>query len=108
MHACKLKKIWHACLCKHLYLLVISFFCGIVTVTKTVREQVEQCIEEVRPQLQADGGDIELLEVENGVAKVKRKGACAGCPMSSMTLQWGVINCIKKRVPQIVKVEVVQ
>lgn len=75
---------------------------------KTVKEQVEQCIEEVRPQLQADGGDIELLGVANGVAKVKLKGACNGCPMSSMTLQYGVISCIKKRVPEIEKVEVVQ
>ncbi len=76
--------------------------------TKTIKEQVEQCIEEVRPQLQADGGDIELLDVANGVAKVKLKGACNGCPMSAMTLQYGVINCIKKRVPQIEEVEVVQ
>jgi Fe-S cluster biogenesis protein NfuA len=75
---------------------------------KTVKEQVEQCIEEVRPQLQADGGDIELVDVSNGVAKVKLKGACDGCPMSSMTLQYGVINCIKKRVPEIENVEVVQ
>jgi Fe-S cluster biogenesis protein NfuA len=75
---------------------------------KTVKEQVEQCIEEVRPQLQADGGDIELLDVADGVAKVKLKGACNGCPMSSMTLQYGVISCIKKRVPEIEKVEVVQ
>lgn len=75
---------------------------------KTVKEQVEQCIEEVRPQLQADGGDIELVDVSRGVAKVKLKGACDGCPMSSMTLQYGVINCIKKRVPEIENVEVVQ
>ncbi len=75
--------------------------------TKTIKEQVEQCIEEVRPQLQADGGDIELLDVKNGVAKVKLKGACNGCPMSAITLQYGVVNCIKKRVPEIEKVEVV-
>ena len=75
--------------------------------TKTVKEQVAQCIEEVRPQLQADGGDIELVDVANGVAKVKLKGACNGCPMSAMTLQYGVINCIKKRVPEIEKVELV-
>ena len=76
--------------------------------TKTIKEQVSECIEEVRPQLQADGGDIELVDVENGVAKVKMKGACDGCPMSGMTLQWGVISCIKKRVPEIQKVEVVE
>lgn len=75
---------------------------------KTIKEQVAQCIEEVRPQLQADGGDIELVDVENGTAKVKLKGACDGCPMSGMTMQWGVENCIKKRVPEIKKVEVVR
>jgi Fe-S cluster biogenesis protein NfuA len=77
-------------------------------VTKTIKEQVAQCIEDVRPQLQADGGDIELVDVKNDTAKVKLKGACNGCPMSAMTLQWGVINCIKKRVPEIKNVEVVQ
>ena len=75
---------------------------------KSIKEQVAQCLEEVRPQLQADGGDIELVDVENNIAKVKLKGACDGCPMSAMTMQWGVENCIKKRVPQIKKVEVVQ
>lgn len=75
---------------------------------KTIKEQVAQCIEEVRPSLQADGGDIELIDVNNGIAKVKLKGACDGCPMSAMTLQYGVVNCIKKRVPGIKNVEVVQ
>ena len=75
---------------------------------KTIKEQVSQCIEEVRPQLQADGGDIELVDVENGVAKVRLKGACNGCPMSAMTMQWGVVSCIKKRVPEIKNVEVVK
>ena len=75
---------------------------------RTIKEQVIQCIEDVRPQLQADGGDIELVEVDNGIAKVKLKGACSGCPNSAMTLQWGVVNCIKKRVPEIKSVEVVK
>jgi Fe-S cluster biogenesis protein NfuA len=69
---------------------------------------VKQCLQEVRPQLQADGGDIELVGVEDGIVQVKLKGACQGCPMSDMTLQWGVINCIKKRVPEIKKVQLVQ
>ena len=76
--------------------------------TKTLEEQVAECIEEVRPSLKADGGDIELVGVENNIAKVKLKGACNGCPMSAMTLQWGVINCIKKKVPKIKSVEVVK
>ena len=72
-----------------------------------IEEKVEQAIEEIRPRLQADGGDIELTGIENGVAKVKLKGACAGCPMSTMTIKWGVENFIKKKVPEIIKVETV-
>jgi len=72
-----------------------------------IEEKVEQAIEEIRPRLQADGGDIELTGIENGVAKVKLKGACAGCPMSTMTIKWGVENFIKKKVPEITKVETV-
>jgi Fe-S cluster biogenesis protein NfuA len=79
-----------------------------ILLPKTVKEQVAQYIEDVRPQLQADGGDIELVDVENGTAKVKLKGACSGCPMSTMTIHWGVENYIKKRVPEIKKVEVVK
>jgi Fe-S cluster biogenesis protein NfuA len=75
---------------------------------ETVKDKVEKALKELRPQLQADGGDIELVEVENGIVKVKMKGACAGCPMSTMTLQWGVENFLKKKIPGIVKVEAVQ
>ena len=74
---------------------------------ETVTEQVQKTLEELRPKLQADGGDIELLGVEQGIVKVKLKGACAGCPMSAMTLQWGVENFLKKKIPEIVKVEAV-
>ena len=72
---------------------------------ETVRDHVEKALEELRPQLQADGGDIELLGIENGVVKVRMKGACAGCPMSTMTLQWGVENFLKKKIPEIVRVD---
>ncbi len=75
---------------------------------ETVKDKVEKALEEMRPQLQADGGDIELVEVENGIVKVKLKGTCAGCPMSTMTLQWGIENSLKKKIPGIVKVEAVQ
>ncbi len=74
---------------------------------KTIRERVEKALEEIRPKLQADGGDIELEGIENDVVKVKMKGACAGCPMSVITLQWGVENFLKKRIPEIAKVEAV-
>lgn len=72
---------------------------------KTVREKVERALDELKPQLQADGGDIELLGVENGVVKVRLKGACAGCPMSTMTLKMGVEQHLKKKIPEIVRVE---
>jgi len=72
-----------------------------------VKEKVEKAIEEIRPNLQADGGDIELVDVDNGIAKVKLKGACAGCPMSTMTIKWGVESFLKRKVPEITKVETV-
>lgn len=72
-----------------------------------IREQTEKAIEEIRPHLQADGGDIELVDIENGIAKVRLKGTCAGCPMSTMTMKWGVENFLKKKVPEITKVETI-
>lgn len=77
------------------------------TMVETVTERVQKTLEELRPKLQADGGDIELLGVEKGIVKVKLRGACAGCPMSAMTLQWGVENFLKKKIPEVVKVEAV-
>ena len=73
--------------------------------TQTVRQKVEVALEKVRPTLQRDGGDIELLDVVDGVVKVKLQGACAGCPMSQMTLTWGVEQTLKKEVPEVVRVE---
>jgi Fe-S cluster biogenesis protein NfuA len=70
-----------------------------------LRQRVEAALEKVRPSLQRDGGDIELLDVSEGVAKVKLQGACAGCPMSQMTLTWGVEQAVKKEVPEILRVE---
>ena len=70
-------------------------------------EQVEEALKEIRPKLQADGGDIELVGVEKGIVKVKLKGACSGCPMSAMTVQWGVEKMLKKKIPEVVKVEAV-
>jgi Fe-S cluster biogenesis protein NfuA len=72
-----------------------------------VKTEVEKAIEEVRPWLQADGGDVELIDVKDDVVKVKLKGSCAGCPMAQMTLQFGVENFLKKKVPGIKKVEAV-
>ena len=74
---------------------------------ETIEDRVQKALEELRPNLQADGGDVQFVAVENGVVKVKLKGACAGCPMSSMTVQWGIESFLKKKVPEILKVEAV-
>ena len=74
----------------------------------TTIDKVREVIDKVRPNLQADGGDIELLGVDKGVVTVKLKGACAGCPMSMKTIKWGVENVLKKEVPEVVRVEAVQ
>ncbi|MDC7235357.1 MAG: NifU family protein [Spirochaetales bacterium] len=69
-------------------------------------EKVQQALEDVRPSLQADGGDIELVEVkEDGTVMVKLQGACAGCPMSQMTLKQGVEAYLKKQIPEVKSVE---
>ena len=68
--------------------------------------EVQAALEDVRPHLQMDGGDVELVEVtDDGVVKVKLTGACAGCPMSQMTLKWGVENYLKKKIPEVKSVE---
>ncbi|MBW2039807.1 MAG: NifU family protein [Deltaproteobacteria bacterium] len=70
-----------------------------------MREKVEEVLKKVRPALQADGGDIELVDVEDGVVKVRLTGACAGCPMSTMTLKMGVERILKEQIPELKKVE---
>jgi Fe-S cluster biogenesis protein NfuA len=70
-----------------------------------MREKVEKALNDVRPSLQADGGDVELVDVENNIVKVRLKGACAGCPMSQMTLKQGIEQYIKKLIPEIISVE---
>ncbi|MEJ2272857.1 MAG: NifU family protein [Candidatus Bathyarchaeota archaeon] len=76
--------------------------------SETLETRVKKALEEVKPQLQADGGDIEYVGFDNGVVKVKLQGSCSGCPMSAMTLQWGVENFLKKHVPEVKKVEAVK
>ena len=71
-----------------------------------LKEKIESALEKVRPSLQADGGDVELIDVnEEGVVKVKLQGTCTSCPMSTMTLKMGIEKILKQRVPEIVKVE---
>ena len=70
-----------------------------------MREKVELALNKIRPQLQADGGDIELSEVtSDGVVKVKLTGACGSCPMSQMTLKMGIERVIKQEVPEVKEV----
>jgi Fe-S cluster biogenesis protein NfuA len=70
-----------------------------------MREKVETALEKIRPLLQRDGGNIELIDVVDGVVKVKLTGACGGCPMSQMTLKMGVERSLKQQVPEVKSVE---
>lgn len=70
-----------------------------------MKERVQEVIDKVRPMLQADGGDVELVALEGMVVKVRLKGACAGCPMSQMTLKNGIERMLKKEIPEIESVE---
>jgi Fe-S cluster biogenesis protein NfuA len=70
-----------------------------------MKEQVQKAIDTIRPSLQADGGDVELVDVSaDGIVKVKLTGACSGCPMSQMTLKMGIEKIIKKEVPEVKEV----
>jgi len=70
-----------------------------------MKEKVQKAIDKIRPMLQADGGDVELLEIENGIVKVRLQGACAGCPMSQMTLKNGIERLLKQEIPEVKAVE---
>lgn len=70
-----------------------------------VKERVQEVLDRIRPALQADGGDVELVDVEGGVVKVRLVGACAGCPMSQMTLTNGVERVLKQEIPEVERVE---
>jgi Fe-S cluster biogenesis protein NfuA len=71
-----------------------------------LKQKVQDALNKVRPSLQADGGDVQLIDVDdNGVVKVKLMGHCAGCPMSQMTLKMGIEKMLKKDVPEVLKVE---
>jgi len=71
-----------------------------------MREKVEESLAKVRPMLQADGGDVELVEVtENGIVKVRLQGACKGCPMAQVTLKNGIERFLMKEIPEVKGVE---
>ena len=70
------------------------------------KEKVQEVIDKIRSGLQADGGDVEIVEItDDGVVKVKLLGACQGCPMSTMTLKNGIEKTLKKEIPEVKKVE---
>lgn len=73
-----------------------------------MKEKVQEALQNIRPLLQADGGDVTLVDVtEDGVAKVRLIGACGGCPMSQMTLTMGIERRLKAVIPELKKVEAV-
>jgi len=69
-----------------------------------VRDKVEEILNNIRPSLRADGGDVELVDIEEGVVKLRLKGACAGCPMSTMTLKNGIERILKQEISGIKEV----
>ena len=70
-----------------------------------MREKVEEALRKIRPSLQADGGDVELIDATpEGVVKVRLKGACGGCPMASVTLSDGIERALKELVPEVKEV----
>lgn len=70
-----------------------------------MKAEVQKVLETIRPALQADGGDVELVDVEDGVVKVRLTGACGGCPMATMTLKGGIEATLKREIPAVVRVE---
>lgn len=70
-----------------------------------MKEKVSEALNQIRPSLQADGGDVELVDVTDGVVQVRLKGTCAGCPISQMTLKNGIERYLKQTVPEVKSVE---
>ena len=73
--------------------------------TNDLKQRVQEALEKIRPNLQADGGDVELVDVIDNIARVRLTGACKGCPMAQMTLQMGVERVIKSSVPEITGIQ---
>ncbi|HEX2966317.1 MAG TPA: NifU family protein [Syntrophorhabdaceae bacterium] len=69
-----------------------------------MKERVQEVIDKIRPMLQKDGGDIQLIDVVDGVVKVRLQGACGSCPMSAMTLKMGVERQLKQEIPEVKEV----
>jgi Fe-S cluster biogenesis protein NfuA len=69
-----------------------------------MRDKVEEVLDKIRPALMRDGGNVELVDVNEGTVKVKLTGACAGCPMSTMTLKVGIEQILQKEIPEVKEV----
>jgi Fe-S cluster biogenesis protein NfuA len=69
-----------------------------------MREQVEEVLDKIRPNLVADGGNVELVDVNDGTVQLRLTGACAGCPMSTMTLKMGIERLLKQEIPELKEV----
>ena len=69
-----------------------------------MKEKVAAVLAQIRPALQSDGGDVELVDVNEGIVRLKLKGACAGCPMATMTLQHGIERILKEQIPELKEV----
>jgi Fe-S cluster biogenesis protein NfuA len=69
-----------------------------------MNEKVKAALDEIRPSLQADGGDVELVSVKDGTVSVKLTGACGGCPMATMTLKKGIEKILKEKIPEVKEV----
>jgi len=87
----------------------IPAFAGMTIIfmsTQNIQEKIQQELELIRPHLQMDGGDVELVEFneQKGVLKLRLQGACVGCPMSAMTLQEGIGRAIKEKIPEVKEV----
>ncbi len=78
---------------------------GYDLMTETVEKKIQAALEKVRPQLQADGGDVQYVSFDKGTVKVRLQGHCAGCPMSMMTLKQGIENFLKREIPEVKTVE---
>ncbi|BAD40030.1 NifU family protein [Symbiobacterium thermophilum] len=74
---------------------------------ETLFERVERALDLIRPAIRMDGGEVELVAVEDGVARIRMVGACGGCPMSTMTLKMGIERAVRQQVPEIRAVEAV-
>jgi Fe-S cluster biogenesis protein NfuA len=69
-----------------------------------MRDKVEAVLDQIKPALRADGGDVELVDVTDGMVKLKLTGACSGCPMSAVTLKMGIERALKQQIPEIKEV----